>query len=135
VPSASGIFCENGQYTERGIKGRNGYGSQQWRADLRFVVPVPVALGDHGLLTEPTSAREIVRALIAEAAATALDREAQWIRLSESLAEDEERQAIRRLDRLMQVSEESVGHPEATRPHCEVDQYSRRRSPTASWLW
>jgi hypothetical protein len=77
-------FCENGQYTERGIKGRNGYGSQQWRADPRFVVPVPAALGDHGLLTEPTSAREIVRALIAEAAATALDREAQWIRLSES---------------------------------------------------
>jgi hypothetical protein len=29
------------------------------------------------------------------------------------LAEDEERQAIRRLDRLMQLSEESVGNPEA----------------------
>ena len=46
------------------------------------------------------SAREIVRALIAEAAAAALDREARWVRLSETLAEDEERRAIRRLDAL-----------------------------------
>ncbi len=62
------------------------------------------------------SAREIVRALVAEAAATALDREAQWVRLSENLAEDEERRAIRRLERLMQLSEESVGNPEAMDP-------------------
>jgi threonine dehydrogenase-like Zn-dependent dehydrogenase len=48
-------FCENGQYTERGIKGRNGYGAQHWRADPRFLVPVPAALGDHGVLTEPAS--------------------------------------------------------------------------------
>ncbi len=43
----------------------------------------------------------------------ALDREAPWVRLSETLAEDEERQAIRRLDRLIQLTEESVGSPEA----------------------
>lgn len=62
------------------------------------------------------SAREIVRALIAEAAAMALDREAQWVRLSENLAEDEERQAVRRLYRLMQASEERVGNPEDMEP-------------------
>jgi hypothetical protein len=57
------------------------------------------------------SAREIVRALIAEAAARALDREARWVLLSEGLAEDEERRAIRHLDRLMRLSEESIGNP------------------------
>jgi hypothetical protein len=62
------------------------------------------------------SAREIVRALVTEAAATALDREAQWVRLSENLAEDEERRAIQHLERLMQLSEESVGNPEAMDP-------------------
>lgn len=48
-------FCENGRYTERGIKGRNGYGAQRWRADPRFAIPVPAGLGDHGVLTEPGS--------------------------------------------------------------------------------
>ena len=62
------------------------------------------------------SAREIVRALVAEAAATALDHEAQWVRLSENLAEDEERQAIRRLDRLMRLSDESLDNPEDMDP-------------------
>ncbi|WP_300611968.1 hypothetical protein [Trebonia sp.] len=58
------------------------------------------------------SAREIVRALIAEAAATALDREARWIRLSETVAEDEERRAIRQLGRLARLAEESTCNPE-----------------------
>jgi hypothetical protein len=62
------------------------------------------------------SAREIVRALVAEAAATALDREAQWVRLSENLTEDEERQAIRRLDRLIRLSDESLDNPEDMDP-------------------
>jgi threonine dehydrogenase-like Zn-dependent dehydrogenase len=48
-------FCENGQYTERGIKGRHGYGASQWRADPRFLIPVPRQLGDLGVLTEPAS--------------------------------------------------------------------------------
>jgi threonine dehydrogenase-like Zn-dependent dehydrogenase len=48
-------FCENGQYTERGIKGRDGYGAQHWRADPRFAIPVPASLGDLGVLTEPAS--------------------------------------------------------------------------------
>jgi threonine dehydrogenase-like Zn-dependent dehydrogenase len=48
-------FCENGQYTERGIKGRDGYGVRHWRVDPRFAIPVPTALGDLGVLTEPAS--------------------------------------------------------------------------------
>jgi glucose 1-dehydrogenase len=48
-------FCQNGQYTERGIKGRNGYGAERWRVDPRFAIPVPAALGDLGVLTEPAS--------------------------------------------------------------------------------
>ena len=55
------------------------------------------------------SARGAVRALVAEAAATSLDREAEWVRLSANLAEDEERKAIQLLKRL---TEQSDGQPE-----------------------
>jgi threonine dehydrogenase-like Zn-dependent dehydrogenase len=48
-------FCENGQYTERGIKGQDGYGSTRWRVEPRFAIPVPAGLGDLGVLTEPAS--------------------------------------------------------------------------------
>src|SRR3954468_16218371 len=48
-------FCTNGQFTERGIKEHDGYGSQRWRVDERFAVPIPADLGDLGVLTEPTS--------------------------------------------------------------------------------
>jgi threonine dehydrogenase-like Zn-dependent dehydrogenase len=48
-------FCENGEYSERGIKGLNGYGASKWRVDPRFAIPVPSHLGDLGVLTEPSS--------------------------------------------------------------------------------
>jgi glucose 1-dehydrogenase len=48
-------FCENGRYTERGIKGLDGYGATRWRVSPRYVVPVPDRLGDLGVLTEPGS--------------------------------------------------------------------------------
>jgi threonine dehydrogenase-like Zn-dependent dehydrogenase len=48
-------FCRNGQYTERGIKARDGYGCERWRVDEQFAVPVPAELGDLGVLTEPAS--------------------------------------------------------------------------------
>lgn len=48
-------FCQNGQYTERGIKGRDGYGARHWRLDPRFTIPVPASLGDLAVLTEPGS--------------------------------------------------------------------------------
>lgn len=48
-------FCRNGQYTERGIKQHDGYGSQQWRVPAKFAVKVPGQLGELGVLTEPAS--------------------------------------------------------------------------------
>ncbi len=57
------------------------------------------------------TARGIVRSLVAEAAATSLDREAEWVRLSANLAEDEERKAFQQLRRL---TEQSDGQPENT---------------------
>ena len=48
-------FCANGQYTERGIKGLDGYGATRWRVSPRFAVRVPERLGDLGVLTEPGS--------------------------------------------------------------------------------
>jgi glucose 1-dehydrogenase len=48
-------FCANGQYTERGIKGLDGYGATRWRVGPRFAVKVPDQLGDLGVLTEPGS--------------------------------------------------------------------------------
>lgn len=77
-------------------------------------------------LSVEASAREIVRALVAEAAATALDREARWVRLSEKLAEDEERRAIRQLDRLMQLSQESIDNPEDMERLERVQSYIKR---------
>src|ERR1700722_10034704 len=48
-------FCENGDYSERGIKGLDGYGATRWRVDPRFAIAVPPQLGEHGVLTEPGS--------------------------------------------------------------------------------
>lgn len=62
------------------------------------------------------STREIVRALVVEAAATALDREAEWVRLSENLAEDEERKALLQLNRLARLSNERLDNPEDMEP-------------------
>lgn len=48
-------MCRNGEYTERGIKQRNGYGSEQFRIEPDFVIKVDPALKDHGVLLEPAS--------------------------------------------------------------------------------
>lgn len=48
-------FCATGDYTERGIKQRDGYGSQRWRVEPDFAVKLDPALGTLGVLTEPTS--------------------------------------------------------------------------------
>ncbi len=48
-------MCRNGQYTERGIKERNGYGSEQWRIERDFLVKIDPALDQLGVLMEPTS--------------------------------------------------------------------------------
>jgi glucose 1-dehydrogenase len=48
-------FCLNGQYTERGIKERDGYGSTRWTVEPSFAIRLDPGLADVGVLTEPTS--------------------------------------------------------------------------------
>jgi threonine dehydrogenase-like Zn-dependent dehydrogenase len=48
-------MCRNGRYTERGIKERNGYGSDFFRIEPDFLIKIDPALGSNGVLVEPTS--------------------------------------------------------------------------------
>jgi threonine dehydrogenase-like Zn-dependent dehydrogenase len=48
-------MCRNGQYTERGIKGLDGYGAQVVTIEQDFAIPIPDELGNLGVLTEPSS--------------------------------------------------------------------------------
>ncbi len=48
-------MCRNGRYTERGIKERNGYGSDFFRIEPDFLIKLDPALGMNGVLTEPAS--------------------------------------------------------------------------------
>jgi threonine dehydrogenase-like Zn-dependent dehydrogenase len=48
-------MCRNGRYTERGIKGRHGYGSERYRIHPEFAVRVDPHLERVGVLLEPTT--------------------------------------------------------------------------------
>jgi len=48
-------FCQNGEYTERGIKELDGYGMQKWSVPPKYAIKLDPTLGDLGVLTEPTS--------------------------------------------------------------------------------
>jgi threonine dehydrogenase-like Zn-dependent dehydrogenase len=48
-------MCRNGRYTERGIKERNGYGSDLFRIEPDFLIKLDPSLGLNGVLLEPTS--------------------------------------------------------------------------------
>jgi len=48
-------MCHNGLYTERGIKGLHGYGSQWFSLEPAFAVKVDPSLGVLGVLLEPMS--------------------------------------------------------------------------------
>jgi threonine dehydrogenase-like Zn-dependent dehydrogenase len=48
-------MCQNGRYTERGIKERNGYGSDLFRIEPEFLIKLDPSLGMNGVLVEPTS--------------------------------------------------------------------------------
>jgi threonine dehydrogenase-like Zn-dependent dehydrogenase len=54
-------MCRNGQYTERGIKERNGFMSERWRIEPEYAIKVDSSLGILGVLLEPTTV--IVKAL------------------------------------------------------------------------
>src|SRR5262245_27918509 len=48
-------MCQNGGFVELGIKERHGYGSERFRIEPRFAVRIDPALGDLGVLLEPTT--------------------------------------------------------------------------------
>jgi glucose 1-dehydrogenase len=48
-------MCRNGRYTERGIKGLDGFGAELVTLEVDFAVPVDRELGELGVLTEPAS--------------------------------------------------------------------------------
>ncbi|OBK76769.1 glucose 1-dehydrogenase [Mycobacterium sp. 1274761.0] len=48
-------MCRNGRYTERGIKERDGYGSQRWTVETDYAVRLDPRLADVGMLLEPTT--------------------------------------------------------------------------------
>jgi threonine dehydrogenase-like Zn-dependent dehydrogenase len=48
-------MCRNGQYTERGIKERDGFASEFWRIEPGYAVKLSPDLREVGVLTEPTS--------------------------------------------------------------------------------
>jgi threonine dehydrogenase-like Zn-dependent dehydrogenase len=48
-------MCRNGRYTERGIKGLNGFGAERFRVEPSFAIKVDPDLGELGVLLEPAS--------------------------------------------------------------------------------
>ncbi|WP_402371922.1 glucose 1-dehydrogenase [Isoptericola rhizosphaerae] len=48
-------MCRNGRYTERGIQGVDGFGSERWRIEPDYAIRVDDSLGMLGVLVEPTS--------------------------------------------------------------------------------
>jgi threonine dehydrogenase-like Zn-dependent dehydrogenase len=48
-------MCRNGEYTERGIKELDGYGSERWVVEAGYAIKIDPALGELGVLVEPAS--------------------------------------------------------------------------------
>jgi glucose 1-dehydrogenase len=48
-------FCSNGEYVEHGIKSLDGFCRERYRLEADAFVTVPPALGELGVLVEPTS--------------------------------------------------------------------------------
>jgi threonine dehydrogenase-like Zn-dependent dehydrogenase len=48
-------MCRNNRYTERGIEGRDGFGSQLWSIEAEYAVALDPSLLDVGVLMEPTT--------------------------------------------------------------------------------
>ena len=48
-------MCRNGQYTEHGIKGLDGFTRERWRAEPDAIVTLHQSLAEVGVLLEPTT--------------------------------------------------------------------------------
>src|SRR5918999_2214886 len=57
VACARGEFdmCRNGEYTERGIKELDGFGSERWTVEAGYAVKLDPGLESVGMLMEPTT--------------------------------------------------------------------------------
>ena len=92
-------MCRNGRYTERGIKQRNGYGSEHFRVEPEFLIKLDPSLGPLGVLLEPASvvakAWEQVERIGARSACLAAARCADHRRRPGRLAGGAARQATR----------------------------------------
>jgi threonine dehydrogenase-like Zn-dependent dehydrogenase len=51
-------FCQTGEYTERGIKGADGFLAEEVVEEARYLVRVPAALREVAVLTEPLTIAE-----------------------------------------------------------------------------
>jgi threonine dehydrogenase-like Zn-dependent dehydrogenase len=121
-------FCRNGRYTERGIKERDGYGSQQWRVEPKFAVKLDRGLGDLGVLLEPTSvvakAWDQVDAVLARVAfepATALVTGAGPIGLLAALIGVQRGLDVHVLDRVTEGPKPGLARDLGARYHNDLD--------------
>jgi threonine dehydrogenase-like Zn-dependent dehydrogenase len=48
-------MCRNGRYTERGIKGLDGFGAEQWTVEADYAVKLDPGLSEVGVLMEPAT--------------------------------------------------------------------------------
>jgi threonine dehydrogenase-like Zn-dependent dehydrogenase len=48
-------MCENGRYTEHGIRAAHGFARDRFALDPVFAIPVPTSLSDRAVLVEPAS--------------------------------------------------------------------------------
>jgi threonine dehydrogenase-like Zn-dependent dehydrogenase len=57
APCAAGRsdFCQNGDYTERGVSRLDGFGCERWTTPPEYAVRLAPEVGDCGVLAEPTS--------------------------------------------------------------------------------
>ncbi|TMV48987.1 glucose dehydrogenase [Paenibacillus mesophilus] len=58
-------YCQSGAYTERGIRGADGFLSEYVVEQARYVVPIPAVCAPYGVLVEPQSIVEKVCSQIA----------------------------------------------------------------------
>jgi glucose 1-dehydrogenase len=68
-------MCQNGQYTERGIKQIDGFMSERWRIEPEYAIKVNPALGILGVLLEPTT---VITKAWEQAAAIGFGRLSYW---------------------------------------------------------
>ena len=68
-------MCQNGQYTERGIKQIDGFMSERWRIEPEYAIKVDSSLGILGALLEPTT---VITKAWESAATIGFGRQSYW---------------------------------------------------------